>query len=563
MRISRLRIRNFRSIQELDIPVQQICALVGPNNAGKSNVLEAIRRVLEGSWLRASDFGTDDIFLHDDQRDIEIVCAFDPPLEYVRFKNADPVAIHSVSFKYTKYKVGPNKGGPRLEQQCMDAKGETLSVLARAPKKGEQHRYEPLVGVPSEVRERIPLIYIGTNRMLRDQLPSARYSLLRRLFESVNANFHDPTQTVKVQLVDGTEREVPRLERFRTLMDRAMELLRTDEFKAVERSIKRNALRNLGFDPDVDADKLDLYFTPMDTLEFYKSLDLIVKEGEFAISAKEMGGGMQNAIVLAILQAFEETQRKGAILLIEEPEMFLHPQTQRSLYKTMREIGRTNQIIYATHSPHFVSIPEYSEVLLVRRGEAGTTVQLSALPTNDRRREKFVKELDPERNELFFARRLLIVEGDTEKLAFPMYAARMGIDLDREGATIVEVGGKKNLMEFARIALSFGIPTGIVYDEDSSDFDAKQKEEEETYNASLDALAKSDGSVRVWHFSPRYERHLRDALGESNYQALCQKFPSVGKPTQARLIALEGETPIPKPVDEVLTWLAGRNGKSA
>ena len=285
-----------------------------------------------------------------------------------------------------------------------------------------------------------------------------------------------------------------------------------------------------------------------------------MKEGDFAISAQEMGGGMQNAIVLAILQAFEETRRKGAILLIEEPEMFLHPQTQRSLYKTMREIGRTNQIIYATHSPHFVSVPEYNEVLLVRRGEVGTTVRLSDLPTNDRRREKLVKELDPERNELFFARRLLIVEGDTEKLAFPVYAARMGLDLDREGATIVEVGGKKNLIEFARIAISFGIPTGIVYDEDSSDFDAKQKKEEEAYNASLSALAKDDKSVCVWRFAPRYERHLRDSLGEEKYQALCQKFPNVGKPTQARLIALEGGTPIPKPVDEIIEWLAGRSG---
>ena len=134
----------------------------------------------------------------------------------------------------------------------------------------------------------------------------------------------------------------------------------------------------------------------------------------------------------------------------------------------------------------------------------------------------------------------MIVEGDTEKLAFPVYASRMGIDLDREGATIIEVGGKKNLIEFARIANSFAIPTGIVYDEDSSDFDANQEQEEEAYNASLDALAKSDASVRVWRLSPRYEHHLRSALGEQNYQALCQKFPKVGKPTQARLIALEG-----------------------
>ena len=51
-----------------------------------------------------------------------------------------------------------------------------------------------------------------------------------------------------------------------------------------------------------------------------------------------MGEGVQNAIVLAVLKAFEERRKQGAILLIEEPEMFLHPQMQRSLYKTLRAI---------------------------------------------------------------------------------------------------------------------------------------------------------------------------------------------------------------------------------
>jgi len=94
------------------------------------------------------------------------------------------------------------------------------------------------------------------------------------------------------------------------------------------------------------ADDIDLYFTPMDTMDFYRSLDLVVREGDFAISATEMGGGMQNAIVLAILSAFEETRAgRGQSFFIEEPEMFLHPQMQTLALHDVATVGKTNQII--------------------------------------------------------------------------------------------------------------------------------------------------------------------------------------------------------------------------
>lgn len=559
MRIERLSIRNFRSIKKLDIELSQICALVGPNNAGKSNILYAIQQVLGRDWVWVNSFDENDVYLRDAERDIKISLSFAPPLQYQKYKNTDPSDIHAISFEYTRYQVGEKKGQRRLEQNCFNDKGTAVNVLAKAPKKGEQHQYQPVVGIPSEVKESIPLIYIGTNRSLKEQLPGARYSLLRQLFEDINKDFHSPSQTVQVEQADGTVKDVPKAEKFYKLLERAMGYLRTDSFVELETSIKRNALKQLGFDPDVDTDKLDFYFAPFDTMEFYKSLDLRVKEGDFNISATELGDGIQNALVLSILQAFEERRKKGAILLIEEPEMFLHPQMQRALNKTLRKISESNQIIYTTHSPHFVSVPDYHAVLLVRKGNNGSYVTKSNLPTNTTRQEKLIKELDPERNELFFASRLLLVEGDTEKLALPEYAKRLNLDLDREGATIVEVGGKNNLPEFADIATSFSIPTGIIYDIDSSDFGNKDNEKE--FNKKLDDRNNPEKNIRVWALNKKYEDHLKRALGDKKYAAVCQKYPNTGKPTKARLIAMEHELPIPEPIEDVLRWLANKETK--
>ena len=190
--------------------------------------------------------------------------------------------------------------------------------------------------------------------------------------------------------------------------------------------------------------------------------------------------------------------------------MYLHPQMQRSLYKTIRQIGETNQVIYITHSPHFVTIPEFNEIVLVSKDNNGTHIKKSKLKADEPLKNKFRKELDPERNEMFFAKKLLIVEGDTEKMTFPEFAKRMVIDFDGVGSTIIEVGGKRNLIDFVELALSFKIPVGLVYDTDSSDFAKKDKEEEEKYNlepefliemmevneALADALMESDATAK-------------------------------------------------------------------
>jgi putative ATP-dependent endonuclease of the OLD family len=560
MRIARLQVSKFRSIKSLDIALPQICALVGPNNTGKGNILLAIQRVLGREWVSVNAFNEQDVYGREPGSDIKISLTFEPSLTYAKFREADPAEISKLSFEYTRYKVGEQKGERRLEQKCFDSDDRAPMVLVKAPRKGEQRKYQPLVNIPAEVRELIPVIYIGTNRSLREHLPGARYSLLRQLFEDIDRDLHDPGNIIRVRAPDGTETEVSRIERYQDVMNEVLSLLKTDAFNQLESSVKRNALLQLGFDPDTDTDKLDFYFGPFATIEFYKGLDLRVREGTFNISATELGEGIQNALVLSILQAFEERRKKGAILLIEEPEMFLHPQMQRSLYRTIRRIGESNQVIYTTHSPHFVTVPDYDEVLLVRKADSGTNVQRSNLPADSKRREKLIKELDPERNELFFASRLLVVEGDTEKLALPVYGNRLRLDLDRKGATIVEVGGKRNLMEFALIARSFGIPTGVLYDEDSSDI--ADKKEEAELNKSLDALDDAKNDAHAWRLKKNYEDELRRTVGDENYRKLCQKFPNTQKPTRARLIALEQDHPIPAVIQTALRWLVDdKSGK--
>lgn len=551
MKIKTVNIQGFRSIKEpMQIQLEQVNALIGANNCGKSNILSAIYRVLGRDWVTKNSFFNNDVHNEDFDTDIIIDFEFDEPFQYEQFKGFF-VEIPKVRFVYTRYKVGVSAGERRLEKQCLQLNDKPVFGFKSKPKKGEAPQMFPLTTIPQELQESFPVIFIGTDRNLRNQLPGSRNSILGTLMKDINADFENPENLIEVGK-PGSGKMIPRLERFKQAIDEAIRTLKTDEFNALEKAIKENALKQLGFNPETEGEKLDLYFNPLSSLEFYKSLEIFVNEHDYNVNATELGAGFQNAIVLAILKAFEDRKKQGALFLIEEPEMYLHPQMQRSLYKTIRQIGESNQVIYITHSPHFVTIPEFNEIVLVSKNGNGTHIRKSTLEADEGLKNKFRKELDPERNEMFFAKKLLIVEGDTEKMAFPEFAKRMSIDFDSAGSTIIEVGGKRNLIDFIELALSFGIPVGVVYDTDSSDFGKTEREAEEEYNALLNSYR--DKGVQVFVFEKNYEDECKKYYTEKTYQEYCMSFGR-NKTLRARLMAQEAEIPIPEFVKPIISWL--------
>lgn len=552
MKIKKITISGYRSIKEpLELELKDVNALIGGNNVGKSNILNVIWAVLGKDWVTVNNFSEDDVYLRNHDNDIEIIIEFDEPYKYHQFKGIDPIDIPKISFIYTKYKIGENAGQRRLDKKCLTKSNKPVQILAKKPQSGEQRRYQPLTTIPQEMQKNLNVVFIGTNRNLKYQLPGSRNSILEILLRDINADFQNPENKIELKNQEGKTVEVSRIDRFNQCIKHAIEALRTEEFNKLEQTIKNNALSQLGF--TAENEDLNVYFNPLTSLDFYNSLQIYVKENDFEINATELGGGFQNALVIAILKAFEERRKSGALFLIEEPEMFLHPQMQRSLYKTIRNISKSNQIIYTTHSPHFVTIPEYNEIFIINKNQNGTQKNVSTLEKTPAIEEKFIKELDPERNELFFAKRVLLVEGDTEKLVLPEYAKRESLDFDNAGGTIIEVGGKRNLKSFADLVVSFNIPLGIIYDIDCSDI--QDENEGKALNEELENY-KIKG-VSVWSFDKKYEDELKKALGEDIYQKACQKYSKTTKPTRARLIASDNEYLVPEFIKPAIKWLSG------
>ncbi len=207
------------------------------------------------------------------------------------------------------------------------------------------------------------------------------------------------------------------------------------------------------------------------------------------------------ALVSAIERLCDE-HAKGIILLVEEPELYLRPQAQRYLYRLFRTFAdRGNQVLFSTHAPAFLNVSRLEELVLVEHhAHRGTTVlQPQPLPSDDRFRA--LSEFDAERSELFLARAALLVEGMTEKLAFPFVFRALGADPDREAISIVECGGKPVIPVVARVCVATGIPFVVVHDRDAP-AGREPIASEQAVNREILAVA---GAERVVELTPDFE----------------------------------------------------------
>lgn len=422
-------------------------------------------------WPSERHFSEDDFYNHDTKEDIVIRVLFDTVNELWRNNFKCEIAGFELRCRAYKRKTAKKLPGDlATDYVCVDSKGNTLNYPEDPLQKGSQFkgRWLPL-RVMNDMRDKVPFIYIDVQRDYRRHSPSSRWTVLRRLFKDVQTKLTASKDVFDDHDPDGKPETVTRLEAYKRRLNRAFETLRTADFDQVEKTLEKHTLELLGLDSDKD--QVRLGFDPLDPENIFRSLQLYVKEGNLEAPAEEVGAGLQSAIVVAIFRTYQELQREGAIFAIEEPEVFLHPHRARFFAATLRALADTgSQVFVSTHSPLFVPLDRFDDICLVRKTEERGThvVQTRAIEIERESKEylRLITEFDSQRSELFFANRVLLVEGYTEKIVFPIVFQTMGVDVNRASISIIECQGKTKIPLYAKILTALEIPFVVVHDED-------------------------------------------------------------------------------------------------
>lgn len=248
-------------------------------------------------------------------------------------------------------------------------------------------------------------------------------------------------------------------------------------------------------------------------------------EDRFEGDVERKGHGLQRALILTLLRqlailppADEVGEREGEvgegdpsgelereppaaprvpdlILAIEEPELFLHPSRCRYLSRLLMQLteqtaepGPRNQVLYTTHSPHFVDLARFDHIRRVSKAPGEGAVAATAVARFSREEAKTelarVSEADPETftpesfavrahpvmtqvvGEGFFADAVVLVEGETEVGALWKLQELLGAGWAERGVALIGMRGKTTLDRPAVIFRGLGIPTYVLFDAD-------------------------------------------------------------------------------------------------
>lgn len=485
--LTHLHIENFRCLENIDLPLGPLVAFVGPNGTGKTTILRAIELVLGDAWpsLRSIRIPQDFTNL-DATRSIAIILTFDPPYIH-RDTLSNEHEIVSLRFLCKPYKKSGKwgmAGDLHVDLEPLLEDGTVPNVAVGQPTKGQKTQFGPL-RVGTELRDYSRVLFIDHRRNLVQHLPSIRGSILGRLLQPARKEF-------KAQ------------DNFLRAYEQAMDLLRTEQVKRIEATVADTTKRMLGFLGRDIAKSIEISFGFADPANPFNSLRLQYRESDLTVPGEEIGLGIQSAMVIGIFEAFRQLGGDFGTLVIEEPEMYLHPQAQRYFFRLLCELSASKQcqVIYSTHSPIFADVNRFEMLRLVRK-EMNTGSQVSYIPNSyfeilNKSKDAFKLggKFDSARNEVLFARRALLVEGYGDRVAALIIAEKLGFDPDAEGVAIVDCGGKSGIELIAHICCALKIPFVVVHDDDIRDADCQDEEKNKKIREANKAEEKTNQRIR-------------------------------------------------------------------
>jgi putative ATP-dependent endonuclease of OLD family len=460
-RLHKLSIKNFRCIGAVPVEIEldEIVVLVGPNNVGKSTILRAYELAMnQGSGagkLTLEDF----------------------PAGKINPTALPEIELHTVIYDNT---VG--------ERWINDISGEkivkelwTWSNIGDPIRQGydaiEKKRSENVPwGAPNFANSKRP----QPHRVDAFANPKDQADEIINILETLIKDRVKQFQNNKIETPNGEISEYAKLLENIQLIQKKIVAEASSEIETIETEIS-----NL-IDKVFSGYKIKLDARPEDDIEksinFFKANSqlLMGPQDGYLSSIDKQGSGARRTLLWTALKYISENKKNAQtqrphVLLLDEPELCLHPNAIREACKVLYDLPLTGnwQVMVTTHSPAFIDLSRNNTTIIRVEHDSsgnikGTTLfrpTRTNLDTNDRVNLKLLNACDPYVAEFFFGGHSIIVEGDTEYSAFKHIVASNQRKF--KNVHIIRARGKATIVSLVKILNQFDTKYSILHDSDT------------------------------------------------------------------------------------------------
>lgn len=339
MQIVGVGIRNYKGIRNMEIhDIENALILVGKNNTGKTTVLDAIRLALGRNRPEPSDFNST-------RQNVEIELTLSITQE-------DRRAFHHQGLisRYRRYEIWEKEFYRRLPS----CRGDRLTFTYIANYGGKVRYADGVKKDNTCIPSILPKIhFIDSGRQLQAFQRDLLFFFDNPVMNEVRAGccIFDASRECRhcfqcIGLIHRKNAEELSAAETRKLLE--YKLFRSNMGDLAER-INENFHKNGGYD--------DLYYEiEADVDQMFRINVRTVRAGDGGENpAGYMSRGMQSIYMLSLLETYMEGENQSAcIILVEYPELFLHPQLQKTASEILYRLSKKNQVIFSTHSPQLL-----------------------------------------------------------------------------------------------------------------------------------------------------------------------------------------------------------------
>ena len=436
MQIKSLCIRNFKSIRELEITdIEKALILVGKNNTGKTVVLDAIRAVTRDYEVKPTDF-------NEKKQKIEIKMVLEVLDDDLRQLHG-----HGRVSSFKRYDAWKKEFCERIPSF---SEGE-LSFVCTINHNGKIRYDDGIHKNNRYIPEILPKLYfIDTTRNLvsfqDDMLLFQNSEELGHL--RTNTCIFDTAKNCKhcfscIGLINQKKPEELLISETARLLEYKMYQLNLNE---LSRKVNDNYRKNGGVE--------EIQYTLSCNMENMFSVESNAwhAESKRLSPVEQLGNGMKSIYMLSLLETYiEDDTRIPSIIVVEYPELFLHPSLQKSASKILYRLSKKNQVIFTTHSPNMVANFTRGQICQVVLDEDGYSKARQNADIDD-----ILNDLGYSANDFLNVDFVFIVEGRQDKSRFPLLLEKYYSEVhDKQGGlsriSIITTNSCTNIKTYANL----------------------------------------------------------------------------------------------------------------